>query len=319
MILYKYYGFDSGLLALRSSRLGFRKPKHFNDPFELTYLSNADGPDSKLSQLETELAELKNSVAILSLTRTPLNPLMWAHYGEEHTGFVIGYETDDEFLTSKTYNLVSVDDGDVVYTNTKNPHVLNPESMSLFHQVYLAGQGVNVSPSERAQINSLIRRVFLTKYSSWVYEEEVRVVKVWQSLFETAADYQGDPFRNFYSISMDVAPSYSCQLVKGLLIYRYPVKIKEVYLGVRNPLLPNNIPGSSGQVIDSTLVDKANEEKWTLQSLNMSRNSWGLISNNSQYDVLNIREKNSGLINSIRFSGHEASYLEKKDTRIEYL
>ncbi len=310
MILYKYYGFGAGLSALRSSQLGFRTPKDFNDPFELTFLSNATGPDAKLSRLESEIERLKSSVAILSLTRTPLNPLMWAHYGQEHTGFVIGYETNDKFLTSKEYNLVPVDDGDVVYTNTKSRHHLNPATMNLIHQVSLAGQGVDLSPSEQAQISSLIRRVFLTKHSIWGYEEEVRIVKVWQSIFETAEDYQGDPLRSFYHISKDVAPRNVCQMISGLLIYYHPVKIKELYLGVRNPLLRDDEEIVQNPPTDLRLVEKANQEKWRIRVLTMSRHSWGLETRKVSSDVLAIREKSKGLINSFEFSGQEASFLK---------
>lgn len=315
LILYKYYGFSAGLSALQSSQLGFRTPKDFNDPFELTFLSNATGPNSKLSQLDSELEELKGSVAILSLTRTPLNPLMWAHYGEAHTGIVIGYETNDEFLTSQDYNLVPVDDGDVVYTNTKSSHALNPASMRLIRQVYLAGQGVNLSPSERAQISSLIRRVFLTKHSSWVYEEEVRIVKVWQSLFETSENYQGDPLRAFHHLLTDVAPGHACQTVSGLLIYYHPVKIKEVYLGVRNPLLIGDEGEFSDRPTDSRLVEKADNEKWRIHALNMSRNSWELEPGIVTSSVLAIRKKSKGLINSFEFSGQEASFLKNMISR----
>ena len=217
MILYKYYGYDAGLAALRSSQLGFRTPKNFNDPFELTFLSNAQGPDSKLSSLESEIEELKSSVVVLSLTRTPLNPLMWAHYGKEHEGFVIGYETNDRFLMSKDFNLVTIDDGDVVYTNTKSPHVLDPTSMKLLHSVYLAGHGLlEPRDAQKAQLESLMRKIFLTKHAIWVYEEEVRVVKVSRPGYETVASMQNDPLRSFYSLSKDVAPSYCCEIVDGL-------------------------------------------------------------------------------------------------------
>jgi Ca2+-binding EF-hand superfamily protein len=37
MRLYKYYGYDAGLAALESQRLGFRCPKDFNDPLELSF------------------------------------------------------------------------------------------------------------------------------------------------------------------------------------------------------------------------------------------------------------------------------------------
>lgn len=310
MILYKYYGFHSGLSALQNSQLGFRTPKDFNDPFELTFLSNAEGPNSKLTQLESELDDLKRSVAILSLTRTPLNPLMWAHYGEGHTGFVIGYATNDKFLTSKHYNLIPVDEGDVVYTNTKNLHALNPTSMKLFLKVYLAGQGVDLTVSERAQINSLLRRIFLTKHSSWVYEEEVRIVKVMQSILETAEDYQNDPLRSFYTLSKNVAPGYALEMVHGLLIYHHPVKIKEVYLGIRNPLLKSLEGEASNRPIDSQLVRKADDEKWRICALKMSRNSWELSSETIQPNVLAIKEKCIGLLNNFEFSGREAYFLK---------
>jgi len=211
LILYKYYGYNAGLAALRNSQLGFRTPKDFNDPFELTFLSNAQGPYSKLSTLQYEIEELKSSVVILSLTRTPLNPLMWAHYGKEHEGFVIGYETNDRFLTSKDYSLVTVDDGDVVYTNTKSPHVLDLDSMRVLDGVYRAGQGLlQPKDTQRAQVESLMRKIFLTKHSIWVYEEEVRVVKPMQRVEVS----QRDPLRSWYSLTKRVtAYSGACRPV----------------------------------------------------------------------------------------------------------
>ena len=44
-ILYKYYSYAGGKAALKSQNLGFRKPEFFNDPFELTALSNSVGGD----------------------------------------------------------------------------------------------------------------------------------------------------------------------------------------------------------------------------------------------------------------------------------
>jgi hypothetical protein len=150
----------------------------------------------------------------------------------------------------------------------------------------------------------------LTKHSIWAYEEEVRIVKVWQSLFETAEDYQGDPLRSFGDISKYVAPGYACQMINGLLIYHHPVKIKEVYLGVRNPLLVDDEGTVQNPLTDSMLVEKANQEKWRIRVLKMSRHSWGLEIEKASSDVLAIREKRKGLINSFEFSGQEASFLK---------
>lgn len=312
MILYKYYDYNAGLAALRSSKLGFRTPKDFNDPFELKFLSNAQGPNSKLSQLESDLEELKNSVLVLSLTRTPLNSLMWAHYGKEHEGFVIGYETNDKFLTSKKYNLITVDNGDVIYTNTKNPHTLNRTSMSLFHALYMTGQGLELKDTQREKIESLMRKVFLTKHSIWFYEEEVRIVKAKHSFFETAEETQRDPLRSFDYLSKDVAPGYSCIVVNGLHIYNYQVKIKEVYLGIRNPLLNTSGRDNLAHQSNIGLVDKANEQKWKVYKLKMSPSSWGLKSVKAPSDILAIRKVSEGLINSFEFSGKEASFLKSR-------
>ncbi|WP_230374717.1 hypothetical protein [Pseudomonas syringae] len=68
MILYKYYNAENGLKAIESRRLGFRSPEYFNDPFELTALSNGDGPGSKLDMLRQQVQQLKEHVVILSVS-----------------------------------------------------------------------------------------------------------------------------------------------------------------------------------------------------------------------------------------------------------
>src|SRR5229473_1978376 len=113
MPLYKYYGYDAGLAALRSQQLGFRCPKHFNDPLELSFPTGDSNP--RTEQLVHALDVLRDWVVILSLTETPTDSLMWAHYGEDHKGFVIGYDTSDPFLSSPDYNLIPVGDGTVTY------------------------------------------------------------------------------------------------------------------------------------------------------------------------------------------------------------
>ena len=61
MILYKYYGFNSGESALESERLGFRTPTHFNDPFEASVVEGESFTKDRIQQT-------LNNVAILSLT-----------------------------------------------------------------------------------------------------------------------------------------------------------------------------------------------------------------------------------------------------------
>ena len=115
MILHKYYGFSSGIAALESQKLGFRSPAYFNDPFELSYLDNSS--DSNF--VSKEIATLKENLVILSLTRTPYNPLMWAHYAEDHRGFIIKKKKKDEFLLTGKYNVIFASEGDVIYKKKK--------------------------------------------------------------------------------------------------------------------------------------------------------------------------------------------------------
>lgn len=225
MNLFKYYDSFGGRAALKSRRLGFRTPSNFNDPFELTALSNGDGPLSKMGTLRERIDQLKEQVVILSLTRSPLNPLMWAHYGREHTGVVIAYDIRGDFLNSQEYNLIPADVGDVIYTHTKSPFQMTSQTMDTLQRVYQQGFGAPGSQTYEQQ--ALARRLFLTKHASWVYEEEVRVVKIADSLFEETEVFQRDPLRAYDSGE---------PLPYGLHLYRQEVTITAIYLGAKSTL-----------------------------------------------------------------------------------
>lgn len=126
------------------------------------------------SCLRARVEHLKDQVVILSLTRSAFNPLMWAHYGREHTGVVIAYDVRGEFLNSQEYNLIPADTGDVIYTHTKSPFQMTTQTMDTLHRVYR--QGFGASGTQTYEQQALARRLFLTKHASWVYEEEDRPV-----------------------------------------------------------------------------------------------------------------------------------------------
>lgn len=226
MILYKYYGHDAGLAALRSRKLGFTTPSRFNDPFELTALSNGNGPLSKQRTLLNQIEELKDQVVILSLTRSPSNPLMWSHYGQNHTGVVIAYEAEGTFLNSQQYNLIPADAGDVIYTHTKSPFQLTMATMAALNKVYQQGFG---APGDQTfEQQALARRLFLTKHASWVYEEEVRVVKIATNLFQEIDQVWEDQNCRYTT---------GGSLPGGLHLFEPTIPIHSVYLGARNTML----------------------------------------------------------------------------------
>jgi hypothetical protein len=56
----------------------------------------ADMPAARARHTNT----IDNTVGVLSLTETPNNLLMWAHYARNHQGFVIEFDTDQEPFAS---------------------------------------------------------------------------------------------------------------------------------------------------------------------------------------------------------------------------
>jgi hypothetical protein len=190
---------------------------------------------------------------------------MWAHYGEDHSGFVIGYDVSDPFLSSEEYNLIPVSAGDVVYTSTKSPHILDPEIMRRIQNIFMSGMG-ELGRIRDPETLSLARKIFLTKHASWVYEEEVRVVKVLDSLFETSADFQNDARRSQYSLTQQESLGRFIELVPGLSIFNFEVPIREVYLGLRNPMrdAPEQLEPIEGAKLYKLEMD---ERSWDLKPI----------------------------------------------------
>ena len=212
MPLYKYYGYEAGLAALKSQRLGFRCPKNFNDPLELSFPIEDSSP--KAGQFARALDTLRDWVVILSLTQTPTDSLMWAHYGEEHKGFVIGYNTSDPFLSSPHYNLITVDDGAVSYGAPSSTEIAAAYDESTIRSLLHYGIGARPSNGQLDDVRSLAKHAFLTKHPRWQTEKEVRVIKLLNSAFEEVAVYQADPLRSVVSHDRIVAPEIACELTR---------------------------------------------------------------------------------------------------------
>lgn len=308
MILYKFYGFEAGLEALKSSRLGFREPEYFNDPFELLCFDNLMGDENRTTLIIDRLESIRKNVTILSLTKNPLNPLMWAHYGMSHTGFVIGYDVDTPLLLSADHNLITVDKGEVIYTSTKPAQLSTIAFAELAHVLNLKAQSIPVSYEEYSEeVRRLARQLFLTKSLPWYYEEEVRVVK------SSDNPHQDEDFpqslNNWNTLEEDYSPNYSEEIVKGLKIYSQKVQIKEVYLGERNKLLCKCSQNASS---DRTISHKAEEEQWKVFKVSVDQGSWNLKVDAIDPDVLSIKRSLQGVLRKVSLSATEALFLQAK-------
>lgn len=192
ILRYKYLPFnDDSICVISEGTIKFSSPDEFNDPFDcapdidtkktLEYLSKdknilkqvgnnlgyspaqrIQNKNRMINSLEREMLKpdwgrrLAEDVGICSLSRNPLNLLMWAHYANDHTGFVVefsipqtgeGTETEaSDFITKYLFPL------EVIYSDEKP--LINP----------LESQMINME------------KQFLTKGRDWEYEAEERVL-----------------------------------------------------------------------------------------------------------------------------------------------
>lgn len=258
MILYKYYSFSSGKSALKSERVGFRNPTYFNDPFEASVIEGK-------SFTKGRIQEALNNVAILSLTRNPLNSLMWAHYGDEHKGFVIGYEVENSFFKCTESNLIPVHKGNVIYTKTK-PFL----KTSTKETTNLCNAIDGIYDEEDHQTKELIDHLFLNKDTIWSYEEEVRIVKRVNSVIMETHEYSENPYNIYLTPLKEIRPGSSKEIIPGLKIYNHQVKIKEVFLGARNSYIKDK-----NECI-TELLTKSQKQGAKVYYVSVDNKSWNL-------------------------------------------
>ncbi|WP_204370111.1 DUF2971 domain-containing protein, partial [Aeromonas hydrophila] len=180
-IYYKYTKFRS-IEELSSATVKLSPPQTLNDPFES--LLNKEVEDSlvnnlSLSDVDIDVTDehsinavLKKNVvlkriydglsdyAVFSLSETPRNLLMWAHYADEHKGICIGYKKD---LFDSIKNKVKTDLGIESYTPIKvNYDNLRPQIL-------------NGKPSKEER-KALTFAQLITKSDDWMYEKEHRCI-----------------------------------------------------------------------------------------------------------------------------------------------
>lgn len=218
MILYKYMSFEAAKQVMAEPSVGFSCLEDLNDPFECTSFGFEEDKNTIITP-EIASSACKNRFSrkygVLSLTRHPLNPLMWSHYGDSHQGVVIGFDVDLAGLSDAGSCTIPSQYGEVVYTSTK-PH----RDLPLLSTEELMGIGKDVKFDPNTY--NLVKRAFLYKSLEWGYEEEVRVVKNIASL----------PFN--YHFSEGRHAEWRKIKISGRPLYLLDIpeeSIKEIYLG----------------------------------------------------------------------------------------
>jgi hypothetical protein len=89
-------------------------------------------------------------IGVLSLSETPADPLMWAHYASSHSGLVIGFTTDNDFFRCGQRNT-------------------EPGGEAFYPVRYALER-----PRRRSYVDVTARDALFTKSPHWSYEREWR-------------------------------------------------------------------------------------------------------------------------------------------------
>lgn len=103
---------------------------------------------------------ISEKYGILSLSEENDNLLLWSHYANSHTGFVIGFNTNHTFFDQR----ISEHD---------NIRKLCKVHYSIDRPIF---EGLNLDGDEYNQMNKWVRDFFLTKSVHWSYENEWRMI-----------------------------------------------------------------------------------------------------------------------------------------------
>lgn len=221
MILYKYVSFESGMNIVKSGKIGFSQPLYFNDPFDLPSYPKG----KNLNPLESIFEGVgiwgkeyiwAESSGVLSMTRTPSNKLMWAHYANMHRGMVIGINVQEAGLTHEASNFIPAQFGDIKYVSVRP----NGQILTQAKEGMIVGATHHFMPDHYEKTS----KVFLHKSIEWSYEEEVRIVKCLKGIESGPVETQSG--------------SFELMQVNGRPLYLYDMghgAIAEIYLGGRCP------------------------------------------------------------------------------------
>ncbi len=208
--------------ALENSYIYASSPSSFNDPFDcsvqadldmtpqsyeqyckigglkeweiiarLKSFFNCDGTlnDHGLNEQESLVAQinsLNQGLGVSCFSKHPYNPLMWAHYANDHTGFCLELKLEEPFET-KEY-----EDGVALHLFSE---VKYAESSSL--------PKVTLKDFSDKTINAL--KLITEKGSRWEYEEESRLIINLKSDEDRKVKYNPDVLTGiYYGLDIDI-------------------------------------------------------------------------------------------------------------------
>jgi hypothetical protein len=239
MILYKYVNEGDCKRIINDSTITFTRPEYLNDIFETSAGHHQEEENTFWKGYPRENSTNSN-YGVLSLTRNPLNPIMWSHYADEHKGFVIGIDCEQAGLNNPESYVLPAKHGSVIYTKTK------PVNTYQNHDAKIIING-ELDKFDTEYLEAL-QRIFLYKSVKWAYEEEIRVIK------SNLNRHEQKNVRSELEREIVTIPSKS---------------IVSIHIGMRNPCKYN-------EKIDLFECIKKNHPNIDIFACAMKKNSWEL-------------------------------------------
>lgn len=185
-VFYKYRPFnDNTVTTLATGKVWFATHRELNDPLdcdpevifdidELLVNRFFEIHDLKLDPCATneeKIAIIKKSYletiqesGVFCVSETPNNALMWAHYGDEHRGLVLGFKIPDK------------------QSIRENAAHLHPLEMSYAGRGKLLVSDILKHAERQSEVTDAFERMmvasFFTKTDNWRYESEHRFLAI---------------------------------------------------------------------------------------------------------------------------------------------
>jgi len=162
--IYKY--FSNNVIELVFQKKGFcgikcSLPQDYNDPYELFLGMDLNTPAEQLAFYNDIISGIPQSPTTC-FSKSPIVSPMWAHYANNHTGFVLEFDLDklqEHFIGNPIW--------DVTYRNAPSEHL----------QPILQRAAVLKKPRHSYALQEYVFvESYFAKYDDWKYEQECRFV-----------------------------------------------------------------------------------------------------------------------------------------------
>jgi hypothetical protein len=165
-LIFKYFSEDVlGHAFVRKGHVGIKcsLPQDYNDPFELFLGVRLDQKSELLATYRDVVQEIPSQLTTC-FSKSPVVSPMWAHYGTNHRGFVVGFDV------SELQNLFAdIFIRDIAYLDRPDDSLIGFTEMAAYRK----------KPRDAMHLRQAVRyHAYFSKYSEWSYEQEVRAVNL---------------------------------------------------------------------------------------------------------------------------------------------